>query len=942
LATRGYLSLVLHAHLPYVFEADERHHLEERWFYEAMAESYLPLLNSLYRLAGEGVPFRLTLSVSPTLLAMLANPVMAGRFDDYLDRLIQLAGSECHRTRDDEQFNRLAHFYLERFRSMQFAYRVQYRRDLLGALARLHEKGQLELITTCATHGYLPLMKTREAVRMQLATGIKAFAARLGFAPRGIWLPECGYFPGLDEVLSETGVKYTFVDTHGLRNAFPAPRNDVYAPVRTEAGVAFFARDPETSAQVWSMESGYPGDSDYREYYRDIGFDLDETYLERYLPYNVRVNTGIKYYRVTGKGRQKELYSPERALRRAREHAANFHFNRTKQLEHLVAIQRQPPVVTAMYDAELFGHWWFEGPDFLEEVFRLTAEQAGAFALTVPSRYLDEYGPAETVSLYHSSWGEGGYSRVWLNPANDWLYSRYHQAENSLVAYDAAGRKNGSEERIRKLAATELLLAQSSDWAFMIYVGTTAEYARQRALRHLDNFTCLEEMMEKGEVDLEFLNKLENRVAGLFPGMDDCFAPGPAFELPRGFTTPFVLMLSWEYPPQVMGGLSRHVDDLSQALAKAGQPVSVLTSLSEGSSPFEMNGLVSVYRVAPYQQAGQEIDFYKWVIQLNLVFYNLAQKIVPINHYSVIHAHDWLVAPAALALCKTFQLPLVATIHATEFGRNNGLHTPLQHLIHSHEQQLVREADRIICCSRFMAQEVRRLFDTQQEKILVIENGVRPDKVSAPKLTGPDRRRYAGDDEELLFFVGRLVKEKGVEVLLAALARVFAVKQKVRAVIAGKGPLLHELEEQAGSYGIRERIVFTGFLTDEERNRLLATADLVIFPSLYEPFGIVALEAMAVGAPVIVSDVGGMSEVVEHGADGWKVPSGNPAALSVAILMLLDDRKLRLQLGNNARNKTIDAYSWDELAAKTLLLYQDVWQQAKKNILRPRRRLPDG
>ncbi|MBS3946863.1 MAG: DUF1957 domain-containing protein [Dethiobacter sp.] len=922
-----YLSLVLHAHLPFVFEADEPHYLEERWFYEALTESYLPLLLSLERLAEEDVPFCLTFSLSPTLLAMLDNPVMARRYNDYLGSLILLAESECRLTRQDGELNRLAKFYLERFQYLQAAYQERYQRNLIAPFAQLHKQGKVELITTCATHGYLPLMKTREAIRAQVVTGVRAFAGRFGFTPPGIWLPECGYFPGLDEVLAEEGIGYTFVDSHGLRHAFPVPQNDVYAPVRTAAGVVFFARDPETSAQVWSVDSGYPGDPDYREYYRDIGFDLDEKYLRKFLPYNVRVNTGLKYYRVTGKGQHKELYHPERALARAREHAGNFNFNRTKQLEHLEAVCSRPPIVTALYDAELFGHWWFEGPTFLAEAVRQMTRNGDAFALTVPSRYLDEHGPAETVELSHSSWGEGGYSKVWLNPSNDWLYPRYHRAESALVAYDSVRTTSVSEERLRSQAARELLLAQSSDWAFMINAGTTEEYARQRALRHLENFARLEEMLETGAVDAEVLAGLERRVAGLFPDLAGTYAPDLPRVCPGNLAAPHVLMLSWEYPPQVMGGLSRHVDDLSQALSHIGQSVSVLTSLGEGTPPFEFNDRVSVYRAAPYQQAGEEIDFYNWVVQLNLVFFEVAQKISPANRYAVLHAHDWLVGPAALALRRFFRLPLVVTIHATEYGRNSGLHTELQRKINDQEQRLVLEADRVICCSDFMAREIVQLFGISAEKVTVIENGVHPHKISAGKLSGQERRRYARDDEALIFFVGRLVKEKGLEVLLSALVPIFAVEQSVRAVIAGKGPLLPELEQQASRLGLRDRVTFTGFLSDEERNRLLATADLAVFPSLYEPFGIVVLEAMAAGLPVIVSDVGGMSEVVEHGADGLKVPPGDAAALSAAILALLRDRELRSRLGNGARNKVTAAYSWKELAGRTKRLYLEVWRK---------------
>ncbi|MCL5982214.1 MAG: DUF1957 domain-containing protein [Firmicutes bacterium] len=936
----AYLSIVLHAHLPFVFEPGEQHHLEERWFYEALTECYLPLLLTLERLAAEGVPFRLTLSLSPTLLGMLAHPVMARRYDDYLARMIRLAESECGRTSRDEGLNRLTRIYLDRFRYLQAAYQEHYHRDLLPSFALLHETGHVELITSCATHGYLPLMKTREAVRAQIAGGVRAFTGKLGFAPRGFWLPECGYFPGVEEVLAEAGLGYTFVDTHGLRHASPAPRNDVYAPVRTEAGVAFFARDQETSAQVWSQESGYPGDPDYREYYRDIGFDLEQGYLQSFLPYNVRVNTGLKYYRVTGKGQHKEVYNPDWAQARARQHAANFHFNRTKQLEHLTNITGQPPVVTAMYDAELFGHWWFEGPLFLEELFRLAAANRDSFALTLPSAYLKEHGAAETAVLYHSSWGEGGYSKVWLNSSNDWLYPRYHRAESSLAAFNPAGRSDPLSERLYRQAVRELLLAQGSDWAFMINAGTTAEYAQKRVLNHLDNFARLEEMLESGMADRELLSAMENRVSGLFPDVEAAFRTRPACDWPTAASSPHVLMLSWEYPPQVMGGLSHHVDDLSQALAKASQPVSVLTTLGEGSSAFEVRNQVCVYRAAPGRQPGSGEDFYRWVLQLNLAFFNLALKIIPASRDTLLHAHDWLVAPAALALRQAFQLPLVVTVHATEHGRNAGLHTPLQHRIHAHEQQLVREADRIICCSRFMAREVTSLFAVPAEKVTVVENGVVPENVSAARLSGTDRRNYARDDEKLLFFVGRLVKEKGVEVLLAALAKVFAVRN-VRAVIAGKGPMFAELERQARGYGIRERINFAGFMADEERNRLLATADLVVLPSLYEPFGIAVLEAMAAGATVIVSDVGGMSEVVTHGADGWKVPAGDPVALSAAILQLLEDHELRLKLGRNARDRVVADYSWSELAGKTKELYRETWEAAGTNLASVRRQ-PDG
>lgn len=930
---KGYVNLVLHAHLPFVYAARDPHHLEERWFFEALTESYLPLLLMLQRLEADRVPFALTLSLSPTLLAMLDHPVLSTRYQDYLQRLMRLAESELRRTAHIRELNALARFYRERLQTLYDAYTSRYGSDLTSAFAALAKTKRLELISTCATHGYLPLIKTREAVKAQIGVGLDTFAARFGFYPSGMWLPECGYFPGLDNILAEYGVKYFFVDTHGLLHAFPPPKNGVYAPVKTEAGVAVFARDPETSSQVWSMHSGYPGDPDYREYYRDIGFDEDEQYIRSFLPYSVKVNTGFKYWRVTGKDVPKQPYDRAKAVDKALLHAGNFHFNRELQIGHAAANNEMIPVVTAPYDAELFGHWWFEGPDFLEALFRKNAANHGVYTFSTPSRYLEAHGTADETELYHSSWGEGGYSKVWLNPANDWLYPLTHQAESALIRQaSCVSSPGGVEGRVLDQMGRELLLAQSSDWAFMMNAGTTDEYARRRAQCHLRNFNRLNKMLSEGEFGLEELSSLETDVFGLFPGIrTKVFTPESACAASYPAGEPSTLMLSWEYPPHIMGGLARHVDDLSHAMAAGGLPVSVLTSQTEGAPSYAFHNGVCVYRAAPYQKAGEEIDFHAWVVQLNLVFFNLAQQIIPANRYAVLHAHDWLVGAAALGIKRFWRLPLVATIHATEFGRNGGLFTPLQKRIHSHEQNLVDEADRVICCSDYMAREVANLFHVPPWKITVIHNGVIPEKVQAQPLSGEERRRFARDDEAIIYFVGRLVREKGVEVLLQALPPVMATYPKAKAVISGKGPMLEQLKTQALAYGLADRVVFTGFVTDEERNRLLATADMAVFPSLYEPFGIVALEAMAAGTPVIVSDVGGMGEVVRHGHDGLKCPPGNDRALSAAIMTLLADRGYRTSLSRQGKEKALTTYSWQELAEKTLQVYREVWENARQD-----------
>lgn len=928
---KGYLNLVLHAHLPFVYAAKEEHHLEERWFFEAMTESYLPLLIMLERLKHQNVPYALTLSLSPTLLAMLDHPVLAKRYQGYLQRLIRLAESEISRTRGQEPFHRLAGFYRDRLCVLHQTYLEHYHGDITAGFAALAEKGRLELITTCATHGYLPLLKTKEAVNMQIQVGLDAFAARFGYRPRGIWLPECGHFPGLDKILAENQIEFTFVDTHGLKNAFPSPQNYVYAPVRTPAGVAIFARDPETSSQVWSIQSGYPGNPDYREYYRDIGFDLEETYLQRFLPYPVRVNTGLKYWRVTGNNQAKEPYNPWLALERAQEHAGNFHFNRERQVEHLAGVQAAVPVVTAPYDAELFGHWWFEGPDFLESLIRKVAEYPDSYTLSTPSRYLDAFGCPHTAELYHSSWGEGGYSKVWLNPKNDWLYPRYHQAEIYLIRQTTAFPKPDPEKKLILSQMTrELLLAQSSDWAFMLNAGTTHQYAAQRALAHLEKFNCLNTMLSTAQTCSAEATAVEITESDIFPALQPlAFVPESFSNLSGREAEPTVLMLSWEYPPEIMGGLARHVEDLSQTLAQQRQPVAVLTSRTGNAAPYEYNNGVHVYRAAPYQQAGIDMDFYGWVVQLNLLFFNFAQQLISAGKPAVLHAHDWLVGAAALELKKFWQLPLVVTIHSTEFGRNGGLFTELQRKIHAQEQQLVAGANQLICCSYFMAQEVSRLFSVPLSKISVLQNGVMPEKVKARRLQGEERRKYAKDNEAIIYFVGRLVREKGVDVLIQALISVLPVFPNTKTVISGRGPMLELLKRLAEEYGIADSLLFTGFVTDEERNRLLATADITVLPSLYEPFGIVALEAMAAAAPLIVSDVGGLGEVVRHGSDGLKFPPGNHLALSAAISTLLADQSLRERLGRQGKERAVAAYSWQALAEQTKQIYKQVWEEAQ-------------
>lgn len=523
LEPRGYVALVLHAHLPYVRHPEDPHALEQRWLFEAITECYLPLVEVLDNLRRDGVPFCLTLSVSPTLLNMLTDPLLLGRYRQHLDRLVDLADREVARTAGAGAEHAVAQMYQHLLRRRRRQWEAMGAR-LLPALARHAAEGRLELITTAATHGFLPLLApVPQAVRAQVALAAAEFRRAFGRAPRGFWLPECGYYPGLEAVLAEHGMGYAFLETHGLLDATPAPPHGVYAPAGTAAGVAMFARDPESSRQVWSSKEGYPGDYAYREYYRDIGFDLAPEHLGPHLhPSGHRTATGLKYHRITGPTAHKEFYDPDAAAATAARHAAHFVWCRQRQVAALAAAMDRPPVVVAPYDAELFGHWWFEGPQWLEEVARQAAAQ-GEFAFTTAPAYLARYGAAGPVQPAPSSWGDGGYYDYWLNGENHWLWRHLHHASRRMA--DLA-RRHGEADgaspvgQALRQAGRELLLAQASDWQFILRSGTQTEYARRRARAHLERFHRLHAALEGGQAPADRWLAAVQAADCCFPDLD--------------------------------------------------------------------------------------------------------------------------------------------------------------------------------------------------------------------------------------------------------------------------------------------------------------------------------------------------------------------------------------------------------------------------------------
>ncbi len=518
---KGYLAIVLHAHLPFVRHLEYADPLEENWFFEAVTEVYIPLLLALEELLESGVDFRLHISLSPTLLSMLQDDLLLSRYVRRLEDLILLAEKEMVRTRRSRPFASLARMYRDRFRATREAFVTRYRRNLIEPFRRLQESGSVEILASAATHGFLPLLSaTPAAVRAQVRVGVEYYRRTFRRAPGGFWLPECGYERGVDEPLHEQNIRYVILETHGVTHARPRPQYGVYAPICSPSGLTVFGRDPESSKQVWSSVEGYPGDFDYREFYRDIGYDLDPESLRPLTrPDGVRFDTGIKYYRVTGKHDRKEVYIPERARRKALLHARNFLASREKQVEALSSLMDRKPLILAPYDAELFGHWWFEGPGWLVALLRNCSRQKSV-RLTTLTEYLEEYPLHQTSRPSPSTWGNRGFSEVWLNGKNDWIYPHLHRGTNRLGrVVRRHPHARGLARRALQQAGRELLLAQASDWAFMITSGSTASYATARTKTHVRNLERLLDEIEAGKINKASLAETERRM-NIFPEID--------------------------------------------------------------------------------------------------------------------------------------------------------------------------------------------------------------------------------------------------------------------------------------------------------------------------------------------------------------------------------------------------------------------------------------
>ena len=383
-----------------------------------------------------------------------------------------------------------------------------------------------------------------------------------------------------------------------------------------------------------------------------------------------------------------------------------------------------------------------------------------------------------------------------------------------------------------------------------------------------------------------------------------------------------ILMLTWEYPPRIVGGIARVVHDLSKRLIKDGHEVTVVTYRDSADVPeYENDKGVNVYRVDNYMIHPN--NFIDWIMQLNFNMLSKATEIInKEGGFDVIHAHDWLVTYAAKTLKNAYDIPIVATIHATEAGRNSGIHDETQRYINDTEWLLTYEATEVIVNSNYMKNEIQRLFGLPFEKINVIPNGINLSNFTGIERDYDFRRQYAMDNEKIILYVGRLVYEKGIQHLIAAMPKILSNYHDAKLIIAGRGGMMDELKAEARNLGLGNKVYFTGYLDSKQVQKMYKCADVAVFPSTYEPFGIVALEAMLAGVPTVVSDVGGLNEIVNHGVDGMKSYAGNPNSIADSVTALLYDHQLAANVSKKAKQKVKEQFNWEKIAQDTHFTYE--------------------
>jgi 1,4-alpha-glucan branching enzyme len=486
---------------------------EESWFFEAISETYLPLLEMFDRLENDHIPFRIGLSLSPILAQMMNDEILLKKYTAYLDNQIDFGNQEIERLRNDPQLYMLAQHYFDRIIDRRAVFTTRYECNIFKALDYYRGKGKIEFIAAPATNAFLPfLCSFPESIEAQIETALSYYHYSLGIYPQGFWLPELGWARDLDPFLHSYGFNFTITDSHGFTFGNPPPQQGSFYPAKTPEGVFVLARDFYACTDIVGMRNEGP----YRDNGRDIGYELPVGMPGPFLARNgARYQTGYKYWQASEKD---AFYDPVAAQAAARDHARTFLENCCGRLENASQLMGEMPLSLCAFDADSFGRNWYEGPEFLEAMFRLSTGYRDLLFMT-PSEYLYRQPiSAFEVSLPEfSAWGYNGYAGVWLDSSNDWIYRHLNRSMDRMV--ELADRFSGNsslKERALNQATREVLLAQSADWPIFLYRQECTEYARRQAEDALRNFTTIYESLGSNYISTEWLTKLERR-HNIFP-----------------------------------------------------------------------------------------------------------------------------------------------------------------------------------------------------------------------------------------------------------------------------------------------------------------------------------------------------------------------------------------------------------------------------------------
>lgn len=484
--------LVLHAHLPYIRIPDHWFPMEELWLYQTISECYIPLLQVFDRLEKDSIPFHITVSLSPTLIQMLSDHYYRERYISWVKTMIRLLE---YAPTDEAAGQKNARLFYQNFLSETLDYYNAYKGELLEGFKKHCQEGNLSLVTTAATHALLPAYRSQpELVQTQVKLGMEVFKKHLGLNPTGFWMPEMAYYTGLDSLLVDNGIRYTFCDTRAVYLNGNPPGSGHLTPSMSPSSLAFFPRDPSLSMAVWSAQHGYPGDYRYREFHHDYMYQLPDSLLEK--EGIDRIPAGLKLYAITGETMDKDWYRPDAAGEQVIAHADDFMkkiHQRTGEMNGMV----ENPVFILPFDMELFGHWWFEGPRFIEEVCR-RIHKAEDMLLDSPGAFLEK-GDLPTFTPAESSWGGGGLFSTWYPPQLGWLYPRIHD-----IYYHFQTGSSSSPGIIREQLLREICLAQASDWVFMIANGHTPDFAKNRLDDHVHAAEHLAGQLTRHDNDTRF------------------------------------------------------------------------------------------------------------------------------------------------------------------------------------------------------------------------------------------------------------------------------------------------------------------------------------------------------------------------------------------------------------------------------------------------------